>query len=1026
MSTPLSFQDIILRLLAYWKEQGCLVQQPYNIQVGAGTMNPATALRVLGPEPWNVVYVEPSIRPDDGRFGENPNRMQMHHQLQVILKPDPGDPQERYLKSLQAIGIDPRQHDIRFVEDNWESPALGAWGLGWEVWLDGQEITQFTYFQQAGGQSLDPVSVEITYGLDRITLALQERESVWGIEYGAGVPYSDVLLASEIEHCKYYFEVADVDALKAVYDTYEREARRCLDAQLVVPAHDYNLKCSHLFNVLDTRGAIGVTERANYFRRMRNVARDISILYVTQRQQRDYPLLHHKLWQRHTADGDAPVSEPMRVSTEPQPFVLEIGSEELPAADLTAAIVQLRTAVPALLTELRLDYDSIEVQGTPRRLMVFVSLLASRQTDLETVVKGPPANRAFDADGRPTQAALGFARSRGVPVTELRVVEDKGGQYVAAVVRETGRSAVEVLAEALPGCIAGLTFGKSMRWNQTNVAYSRPLRWLVALYGGQVVPFTYAGVHSGRTSRGLRPYDSPPITIDAAANYARIMHEHSIVTDVEVRQTTITTLAATLARRQGGVYRDDPELLEEVANLVERPTVFCGHFEERFLALPAEVLVAVMKKHQRYFPIYAPDGHLLPAFIAVRNGDNEHLETVTAGNEHVLRARFSDAEFFYKRDIEDTFEPRNIQQLDSTPNVPSDQVITPEPITAGVVVPTPRVTQQLSTLTLQAQLGSMQDKAQRLEQLTPAVARLLDLTAEETANAQRAAALSKVELATRLVVQMTALQGIMGGHYARLSGESEAVAVALAEQYKPVSTTRPGLALALADRLDSLLGLFAVGLAPRGSNDPFALRRAALGVIENLVANQTPFDVRIALAEAATLLPVTSDAKTIAAVLTFMNGRLEGIIRERGIAASVVRAVLAEQGHNPYAASQAAMALAEALTAPDWQEVLESYSRCVRITRQLQETLVARPEAFTMPAEQTLWTAYQAAAAAQDGTVPQLVAALRSLVPAITMFFIDVLVMDEDLAVRNNRLALLQHIASLPKGMADLSYLEGF
>ena len=168
MSTPLSFQDIILRLLAYWKEQGCLVQQPYNVQVGAGTMNPATALRVLGPEPWNVVYVEPSIRPDDGRFGENPNRMQMHHQLQVILKPDPGDPQERYLKSLEAIGIDPRQHDIRFVEDNWESPALGAWGLGWEVWLDGQEITQFTYFQQAGGQPLEPVSVEITYGLDRI------------------------------------------------------------------------------------------------------------------------------------------------------------------------------------------------------------------------------------------------------------------------------------------------------------------------------------------------------------------------------------------------------------------------------------------------------------------------------------------------------------------------------------------------------------------------------------------------------------------------------------------------------------------------------------------------------------------------------------------------------------------------------------------------------------------------------------------------------------------------------------------
>jgi glycyl-tRNA synthetase len=994
MSTPLSFQDIILRLLAYWKEQGCLVQQPYNVQVGAGTMNPATALRVLGPEPWNVVYVEPSIRPDDGRFGANPNRMQMHHQLQVILKPDPGDPQERYLKSLEAIGIDPRQHDIRFVEDNWESPALGAWGLGWEVWLDGQEITQFTYFQQAGGQPLDPVSVEITYGLDRIALALQGLESVWSMEYGADIPYGDLLLASEIEHCRYYFEVADVEALKAVYDTYEHEARRCLEAKLTFPAHDYNLKCSHLFNVLDTRGAIGVTERANYFRRMRNVARDVSALYVAQRQEQDYPLLHRDLRQGHPMDVSTQTSDPVPTSEGPHPFVLEIGSEELPAADLTAAIEQLRVAVPALLIELRLDYDNtVEVQGTPRRLVVLVPRLARLQTNVTRTVKGPPANRAFDTTGRPTQAALGFARSQSVAVTELQVVEDKGGRYVVAVVHNPGRSAIQVLAEALPGLIASVTFGKSMRWNHTNVSYSRPLRWLVALYGSQVVPFTYAGVVSGRTSRGLRPYGSPPITIDDAANYPRIMQEHNIVTNVKVRQDMITADAADRATRHGGIYRGDSDLLDEVANLVEYPTVLGGHFDERFLALPTEVLVAVMKKHQRYFPVYASDGHLLPYFITVRNGDAMHLDTVVAGNEQVLRARFADAEFFYKHDTQYTLDA---------------------------------FVSRLDTLTFQAQLGSMLDKVQRLQQLTPAVARLLGLTAEERAAAQRAAWFSKADLATRMVVEMTSLQGIMGGHYARRSGDSDAVATALAEQYNPVSTTRPGLALALADRLDSLLGLFAVGLAPKGSNDPFALRRAALGVIENLIANQAPFDVRAALTEAARLLPVPSDTETMTAVLTFMNGRMEGILRERGIPTSVVRAVLAEQGHNPYTASQAASALAEAVTADDWQGILEAYSRCVRITRQLQDTLAVHPEALTMPAEKTLWASYQAAAASQDGTVPRLVAALRNLVPAITTFFIDVLVMDEDMAVRHNRLALLQRIASLPKGIADLSHLEGF
>ncbi|MEM8859508.1 MAG: glycine--tRNA ligase subunit alpha, partial [Chloroflexota bacterium] len=217
MSEPLSFNDVILRLLEFWKDQGCVIAQPYNVQVGAGTMNPATVLRVLGPEPWNVVYVEPSVRPDDGRFGENPNRLQMHHQLQVILQPDPGNPQELYLQSLEAIGINRKEHDLRFVEDNWESPALGAWGLGWEVWLDGQEISQFTYFQQAGSMDLDPVAVELTYGLDRIISTLQGVDSVWDIHYGNTVGYDQVLFRSEVEHSEYYFNVADENALRQTY-----------------------------------------------------------------------------------------------------------------------------------------------------------------------------------------------------------------------------------------------------------------------------------------------------------------------------------------------------------------------------------------------------------------------------------------------------------------------------------------------------------------------------------------------------------------------------------------------------------------------------------------------------------------------------------------------------------------------------------------------------------------------------------------------------------------------------------------
>ena len=1001
MTQPLSFQDIILRLLDYWKDQGCLVQQPYNVQVGAGTMNPATVLRVLGPEPWNVVYVEPSIRPDDGRFGDNPNRLQMHHQLQVILQPDPGDPQERYLASLRAIGIDLRQHDVRFVEDNWESPALGAWGLGWEVWLDGQEITQFTYFQQAGGQTLDPVAVEITYGLDRIALALQGADSVWQMHYGAGIPYEDILLRSEIEHCHYYFEIADVDALRAVYDTYEREARRCLEANLAVPAHDFNLKCSHLFNVLDTRGAIGVTERANYFRRMRNVARDISTLYAAQREQLGHPLLKSSAGLAVAERAQPALGFPLDKGGQggsddkAHALVLEIGSEELPPADLSSAIQQLQAAFPALLEQLRLGYDSLEVHGTPRRLVVMVSGLAARQTDLETVVKGPPADRAFDAAGQPTAAALGFARGKGVEVGDLQVVEEQGRRSVAALVRETGRATVEVLGEALPDCLAGITFDRSMRWNASNLAYSRPLRWLLALYGPQQVPFSYAGIDSGRRSRGLRPYGSPEIVIDDAGTYASVMQQNGVVTDSEARRALIRDAAADTAAQHGGVWREDADLLDEVTHLVERPTLFCGRFEDRFLELPPEVLVAVMKKHQRYFPVYAADGSLLPHFIGVRNGDAEHLDTVTAGNEHVLRARFADAAYFYGKDTGQSlseFLPR------------------------------------LRTLTFQVDLGSMLDKVHRLERLTPQVAQLLGLSESETATATRAAALSKADLATSMVVEMTALQGTMGAHYARLSGESDAVAAALAEQYQQVTATPAGLALALADRCDSLLGLFAARLAPRGSNDPFALRRAALGIIETLIANRASCDLRRLLGFAAPLLPVAGDDATQEAVLQFIVGRLDGVLRDRGYPASVVKAVLAAQGHDPYAASQAARELNDALAAADWPNLLTAYSRCVRITRSLDDTLALRPDAFDLPAEKALCDAYQSAAAALDdnASVTRFIAALHNLEPAITTFFLDVLVMDEDPARRDNRLALLQGISALPDGIADLSQLEGF
>jgi len=982
----------------FWAQRGCLIWQPYNHQVGAGTMNPATALRVLGPEPWNVAYVEPSIRPDDGRYGENPNRLQQHFQYQVILKPDPGNPQELYLESLQALGLNLAAHDVRFVEDNWESPALGAWGLGWEVWLDGQEITQFTYFQQAGGLVLDPVAVEITYGLERILIALQRVRGFREIRWNAALSYADVNLQSEQEYSKYYFEVADVERMRAQFDSYESEAKAVLAAGLVLPAYDNVLRCSHAFNVLDTRGAVGVTERAQFFKRMRNLTRQVAEAWRAQRAELGHPLL---------VDGTEPAARPaaqLPLANAPATFLLEIGTEELPAADVDSAIAQLQLLLPQMLLAERLAHGAIVVNGTPRRLAVSIAGLPALQPDAETVARGPAVSNAFDAAGQPTPAAQGFARGKGVAVGALQRRSMDGGEYVVALVRATGQPLAVVLAELAPRILAALEFKKSMRWRpgRTAPAFSRPVRWLAAMIDAQALPFEWGGLQAGSTSRALRSDAAPGgevIEIGAADSYSQSMRAHGIIVEHEARARTIMEQAQQLAAKVDGTIAADAGLLAEVANLVECPTAFLGSFEEAYLELPQEVLVSVMKKHQRYFPVWRA-GRLLPFFVGVRNGDATNLAQVVEGNEHVIRARFADASYFVRDDLRHDL--------------------------AGF-------RSRLARLTFHEQLGSMLDKSARVETIVERLAPLLQLVSELPV-ALRAAHLCKADLASRMVVEMTALQGVMGRAYALRAGEPPAVAQAIEQHYWPQAAGDPlpesaaAAAVALADRLDTLCGLFALGLVPTGSADPFGLRRAALGVVQILLGRTQALDLRSALTVCAACQPLAVGAAAQQDALAFIAGRLRGVLLEAGHRHDVVEAVLAAKAHDPYAAQQAAAQLSAWLVRAEWAPLLEAFARCARMTRELDGTTPVLPAALQHAAEQDLWRGLQAAeaACAQHSSVDGLLRALQPLAPLVVKFFEDVLVMDEDAAVRSNRLGLLQRVAALGTGIADLSKLEGF
>ncbi|WP_433479618.1 glycine--tRNA ligase [Spirillospora sp. CA-142024] len=984
-------QDALIRLTGYWAGRGCLVAQPMNTEVGAGTLNPATALRVLGPEPWRVAYTEPSVRPDDSRYGDNPNRLQTHTQFQVILKPEPGDAQELYLGSLTALGIDLRAHDVRFVEDDWASPALGAWGLGWEVWLDGLEITQFTYFQQSGGLTLDPVSVEITYGMERILMALQGVSHFKDIAYAPGISYGEAFGQAEYEMSRYYLDDADIATNRELFESYAAEARRMLDARLPVPAHSYMLKCSHAFNVLDARGAVGTTERARAFARMRGLAHEVAALWVERRAELGHPLGDAA---PRLADAGRGVLPDLTTAGS---FALEIGVEELPPHEVARTASQVAERLLAGLEEAGLitDASSLDTCATPRRIIAVVRDLEPREPDTEQMVKGPRLAAAYDASGEPTRALQGFARGQGIAVEDVQRITLPGGEYAGYIRKVVGRPAAEVLAELLPDIVAGLRAGKNMRWNAPGLSFARPIRWLLALLDGAEIPFTVSGITAGRTTRVHRTAETPLVEVVDASSLVTTLREHGIEPEPSRRRSRIVEDAGALARRLGGTidFAGEQDLVEEIVDLAEEPVTILGSFDEKYLELPEEILTTVMRKHQRYLPVRASTGRLLPHFVTVANGECDH-DAVRAGNEAVLRARYEDAAFFYQQDLRST----------------------PAQIKEG-----------LARLTFTERLGSMADRSARIAAIAAELADRLDPAAGERDTIRRAAGLAKFDLASSMVIELSSLAGTMAGEYARRAGEDDAVAQALYEMELPRAAggalpgSLPGAVLAVADRLDLLAGLFAVGSAPTGSSDPFGMRRAALALTAILrdVPRLAPVTVGDGLALAARHQPVEVPPEALAEAGRFVARRLEQNLLDEGHPVNIVRAVLPHAGA-PAHAAQAAADLANLLRSSRFERLTTALQRVLRIVPDGTDAGYD-PALFTEPAEQVLEEAFSRVRAELPArpALPEFSAAAAALVAPIDTYFDDVMVMDEDPARRANRLGFLAAVRDLAAPVLD-------
>ncbi len=699
------------------------------------------------------------------------------------------------------------------------------------------------------------------------------------------------------------------------------------------------------------------------------------------------------------------------MSKDTRNLAIEIGTEEIPADALVLASDYLARQMETDLADARLDHGEIRVLNTPRRLIILIDSVASGSTALVQEFRGPSVERAFDADGTPTKAAEGFARSKGVNVADLERRAEGETEYVYACVEQPSRPAAEILSETIERLLGSIPWKKSQRWGSSEIHFSRPVRWLLGLLGNEVIEFSFAGLCAGRITYGHRAMAPDAIELECADDLVKALEDAYVVCDPEIRAQLIRDQIAKI-ELETGLFADVPaSTFNEVLGLVEFPTVLVGHFDEEFLQVPSEIITDAMLSHQRYFPLYkgAPvteGGSLSNCFLIVSNGNPAYNETIIGGNERVVRARLSDAAFFYHEDLK-------------------------RPLVDYVG--------DLDDMVFQEELGTMRAKVDRMVKLAGALARSGRFDDSTVERAERSALLAKADLVTNAVVEFTSQQGVMGGYYARAAGEPDQVAVAVEQHYRPrfagdkLPDNDEGKLVAIADKLDTIAGIFAIGQPPTGSKDPFALRRGAIGII-SILQGGFPVDLASAIGlalDAYVEAGVKFDRDSIfEQVCDFFSGRLAVIAKGRGYESTVVNSVLATGVIGPVEV----MARCEALTNArrDDQELFEDLETAYKRANNLRDRSLGMDldESIMGDEEKELLVAIDTAksevtAALDSGDYPAALASLAGMRGPIDSFFTDVRIVDDDQAVRENHLKLLNRFIDVFSGVADFEKLEG-
>lgn len=682
-----------------------------------------------------------------------------------------------------------------------------------------------------------------------------------------------------------------------------------------------------------------------------------------------------------------------------QDLLLEIGLEEMPARFVTGSIEQLTSKIKNWLEEKKISFDSITHYSTPRRLAVIAFGVSTSQEDVEEEAKGPAKKIAVDHEGNWSKAAVGFTKGQGMSVEDIYFKEINGVEYAHVRKFTKGQATKEILPE-IEHIITGLTFPKNMRWANENLKYIRPIKWILALYGTEVIPFTITNVATSNRTNGHR-FLGKEIEIGTPEEYVNKLLGEFVIANAEERRNAILSQISKIEEEQGWTIPVDEELLEEVTNLVEYPTALFGRFEEEFLELPEEVLITSMKEHQRYFPVKKKDGTLLPFFVTVRNGDHMHLETVAKGNEKVLRARLSDAAFFYRED-----QKTNI----------SDSLA------------------KLASIVYHEEIGTLSEKVARVRSLTNQLAELLNFNEEDKKTADRAAEISKFDLVTHMVYEFPELQGFMGEKYARQKGESEAVAVAINEHYMPrnaedsTPNSNSGALLALAEKLDTIVSFFAIGNIPSGSQDPYALRRQASGIVQILINKE--WNVSLTDLLRLSILSIKEkgigekgEEELLLELVAFFKLRLKHYLQEQSIRYDIIDAVLEKNITALPTLVKKAFVLQTKKDGSGFKETVEALSRVLTISNKAVDNAEINESLFENEYEKALYNQYRGVKStleSNEASEEEFFDKLASLQGTINDFFEHTMVMTENQALKNNRLALMSQLAKLIISFANV------